>query len=133
MALPRFERSQESMGDGTTAWMDRNYQYFNVPEQLVCGALLRGPHKSVPKGTRLRVRLLQHGGCCAVYVLGCPDGRDGGFGESLPGSGWTEEEAAPSFAGSEARGALRDVRRICGFNLPFALGVPKLRYPPGRG
>merc|ERR1712107_283274 len=50
--------------NGVEAWHDRNYQYVNVPDELVGTTLFRGPHKSTPVGTKFTIKLVSLSRIC---------------------------------------------------------------------
>ena len=65
---------------------DRNYKFTTVPSFLLRGVYIQQAHKSIGRGSQIKVRVSDD---ATLYMAVEPSGRDGGFRKSLPKAGWT--------------------------------------------
>ena len=81
--------------DGVKIWYDRDYKLTDVPDVLVGASLFQGPHKSIPKGTEIKIHT---DGPTTVYVFFEHEGnmRNGGYHINLGKRGFTPSGVDPA-------------------------------------
>lgn len=82
--------------DGVKIWYDRDYVLADVPEVLVGASLFQGPHKSIPKGTEIKIHT---DGPTTIYVFFEHEGnmRNGGYHLNLGKRGFAPAGVDPSW------------------------------------
>jgi len=94
-----LEYGRAAMAESAIGWSDCNNRLMWVPGFTAGGILFRGPHKTTPSGTRVRISA---SGAFRAYIMVEAEykgkkARSGGYLESLPAAGFQSEAAAPSW------------------------------------
>ena len=72
------------------AWLDRNYRINIFPGYLTGGFFIQQPHKSIRKGTDIKIAI--SGGATIYVAVETGRGRSGGYEKSLLAGGWTKQD-----------------------------------------
>ncbi|CAJ1345879.1 unnamed protein product [Effrenium voratum] len=118
---------QAAMDEGVMPWLDRDHQYWDIPEFMKRGILFQGLFKDVAPGTTLTVR---PNSAAQVFVI--TERRSGtpakpSWAEDLAQT-WQMEEAAPRW---HDRPTMRSFSRNCPAG--WALTLPPCHAPPREG
>ena len=65
-------------------WIDRNYQFTNLPSFLVGANVFQVPHREIPLGTVIEILIYTP----SIVYIAREKSRSGGFESSLPDDGW---------------------------------------------
>eukprot|EP01065_Artemidia_motanka_P052473 TRINITY_DN9490_c0_g1_i1.p1 TRINITY_DN9490_c0_g1~~TRINITY_DN9490_c0_g1_i1.p1 ORF type:complete len:1084 (+),score=329.34 TRINITY_DN9490_c0_g1_i1:60-3254(+) len=91
--------AQCPIASGGPVWVDRSYGLSQLPPCLANAAVLRGPYKSVARGTPHTVYCAEDLDLYLIHAVAL--GRNGGFPQSLPVGPrpWARMEGAPRWVG----------------------------------
>ena len=88
--------NQIPMVEGVQCWHDRaDYQYLQVPSELMPGTLFQGNHKAIPVGTEISFTNTDSRDVTLHLFFEHTNGRHGGWDENLVGRGWAHDGAGP--------------------------------------